>query len=145
MGQGYAAQNVMYGMSDELMQHVNRDTMSFATKLSFIQYEDGTCRDVMKRPRTDGGKISLPGYMCVIRDKQGIPMVYPADPFGAPDPRNMLRCIYDCGPVTHYWEDFDTVRTRVREQWEQLPPRGDPLSDELVKKIEEQLYGTQQQ
>ena len=36
---------------------VNRDTMSFATKLSHIVYEDGTARDVMKTPKTDTGKV----------------------------------------------------------------------------------------
>jgi hypothetical protein len=36
---------------------VNRDTMSFATKLSHIVYADGTARDVMKTPKTDMGKV----------------------------------------------------------------------------------------
>ncbi len=38
---------------------VNRDTMSFATKLSHIVYEDGKERDVMKTPKTDTGKVRL--------------------------------------------------------------------------------------
>lgn len=40
---------------------VNRDTMSFATKLCHIVYEDGRARDVMKHPKTDSSKFSLPG------------------------------------------------------------------------------------
>jgi hypothetical protein len=36
---------------------VNRDTMSFATKLSHIVFQDGTQRDVMKTPKTDTGKV----------------------------------------------------------------------------------------
>lgn len=38
-------------MGGGLLQKVNRDTMSFATKLSFIRYADGRAVDVMKRPR----------------------------------------------------------------------------------------------
>lgn len=35
--------------------------MSFATKLCRIVYADGRARDVMKHPKTDSSKISLPG------------------------------------------------------------------------------------
>jgi hypothetical protein len=40
---------------------VNRDTMSFATKLCHIVYADGRARDLMKQPQTDAAKFSLPG------------------------------------------------------------------------------------
>ena len=33
------------------MQKVNRDTMSFATKLNYIVYADGSVREVMKKPK----------------------------------------------------------------------------------------------
>jgi hypothetical protein len=39
--EGFAADNISYGMGGGLLQRVNRDTMSFATKLSHIVY-DGT-------------------------------------------------------------------------------------------------------
>jgi nicotinic acid phosphoribosyltransferase len=48
---GYSPQSVAFGMGGGLLQKVNRDTMSFATKLSFIRYADGRAVDVMKRPR----------------------------------------------------------------------------------------------
>ncbi len=38
-------------MGGGLLQKVNRDTMSFATKLSFIRYANGQAVDVMKRPK----------------------------------------------------------------------------------------------
>jgi nicotinic acid phosphoribosyltransferase len=41
---GYAAQNVGFGMGGGLLQKLNRDTMSFATKLCHITYADGTKR-----------------------------------------------------------------------------------------------------
>ena len=44
LDKGYSAQNVAFGMGAALLQRVNRDTMSFATKLCKIVYEDGTTR-----------------------------------------------------------------------------------------------------
>jgi len=41
---GYSAENCVFGMGGGLLQKVNRDTMSFATKLNHIIYEDGTAR-----------------------------------------------------------------------------------------------------
>lgn len=40
-----------------------RDSMSFATKLCHVVYADGSAHDVMKHPRTDSSKISLPGML----------------------------------------------------------------------------------
>lgn len=51
---------------------MHRDSMSFATKLSFIEYEDGTKRDIMKIPKQDRGKISMPGELAVIVDSEGV-------------------------------------------------------------------------
>lgn len=45
--------------------------MSFATKLSYIEYANGDKRDVMKLPKTDSGKTSLPGILRVRRDANG--------------------------------------------------------------------------
>ena len=41
---GYAAQNVSFGMGAGLLQKCNRDTMSFATKLCYVEYENGESR-----------------------------------------------------------------------------------------------------
>lgn len=60
---GYSAENVAFGMGGGLLQKVNRDTMSFATKLSHVVYADGRERDVMKQPQTDLSKYSLPGIL----------------------------------------------------------------------------------
>lgn len=55
------SQAVAFGMGGGLLQKVNRDTMSFATKLSHIVYADGTKADIMKSPTGDPSKISFPG------------------------------------------------------------------------------------
>jgi len=65
-------------MGGGLLQKCNRDTMSFATKLSHITYADGIHRDVMKTPKTSSAKTSLPGRLFVARNPDtGAPMVYP--------------------------------------------------------------------
>ena len=55
------AQAVAFGMGGGLLQKLNRDTLSFATKLSHVVYADGTPADIMKAPAGDTAKESLPG------------------------------------------------------------------------------------
>lgn len=138
MEAGYSAQCVAFGMGGGLLQKVNRDTMAFATKLSFIEYKDGAQRLVMKTPKTDGGKFSLPGIMQVKRNADGVPVVYPLDPQvalegGHHTDDNMLKVIYNKGPVGYKWETFDQVRERVETEWHKLPAKWDAISPELHK------------
>jgi nicotinamide phosphoribosyltransferase len=114
---------------------VNRDTLSFATKLCHIQYADGSTRDVMKAPKTDVNKFSLPGILQVRRDN-GVPTAYcvPDAGRGAPvvSPEdNMLRVVYDRRPVPGVWDDFACVRARVKAEWDAAPKRASPLSAQL--------------
>jgi hypothetical protein len=51
---------------------VNRDTASFATKLSHVEHLDGSHRSVMKHPSTDSKKVSLPGELQVARNSDGV-------------------------------------------------------------------------
>ncbi|OLY79241.1 Nicotinamide phosphoribosyltransferase, partial [Smittium mucronatum] len=144
---GYSAQNVAFGMGGGLLQKVNRDSMSFATKLSHIESPQGISRNVMKMPKTDSGKFSLPGIFRVVLqpcpDGSSYPKVYPdhhqspasnqdlSSP-SATELGNMLRIVYDNGPVPDLvWDDFDTIKQRVEHQWNSRPLKADVLSDEL--------------
>lgn len=136
LGEGYSAENVAFGMGGGLLQKLNRDTMSFATKLSHITYQDGTKRDLMKTPATDSGKFSLPGELQV-NYCNGAPTVYPV-PAKWEEGRledNQLRTVYDKRPIGYIWDDFDTVRARVESQWKALPKFHDPISGQLKEKI----------
>ncbi|KAI8870877.1 nicotinamide phosphoribosyltransferase [Ramicandelaber brevisporus] len=140
--EGYAAQNIAFGMGGGLLQKVNRDTMSFATKLCHVLYKDGSTRDVMKFPLTDGGKISLPGEFAVYSStsEPHIPQVYPTEAGSQGDGENLLKVVYDCGPVKgHTWDDFDSVRARLNRQWQALPPVTNVISSELDVKIKATL------
>ena len=48
--------------------------------------------------------------------------------------RRLLRPVYDHGKVPA-WEDFDTVRQRVDDEWNRLPPTADVLGPALKEKI----------
>ncbi|KAJ3024357.1 hypothetical protein HKX48_000033 [Thoreauomyces humboldtii] len=133
MDAGYSAQNVGFGMGGGLLQKVDRDTMSFATKLSEIVYADGTRRDVMKMPKTGSGKISLPGVFAVIRNENNIPIVLPEE--CAKGKKNLLHTVYDHGKVASF-DDFTTVRERLQREWSAAPLTATVLSPELNEKIE---------
>mmetsp|Transcript_37019 Transcript_37019/g.98398 ORF Transcript_37019/g.98398 Transcript_37019/m.98398 type:complete len:292 (-) Transcript_37019:600-1475(-) len=140
LAEGYSAQNVAFGMGGGLLQKVNRDTMSFATKLSHITYADGTSRDVMKTPKTDSGKISLPGKFFVGRkitgDKIAPIEVFPAEAAPASGYENVMKVYYDKGPLSTAQETFDELRARVEKQWADTPANGNPITAPLKEKCE---------
>jgi len=144
LNKGYSAQCVAFGMGGGLLQKVNRDTMSFATKLAHIVDKDGRHRDIMKRPKTDGGKISFPGILKVIKVK-GQPTVFPKD--ADVEGENMLEVIYDKRPLLSgtnaedgtkpgVWDNFDTIKARVKREWSTVKKDHNPISAELREKIE---------
>jgi nicotinamide phosphoribosyltransferase len=63
---GFSACNVAFGMGGGLLQKVNRDTMSFATKLSYLKTKDGKEMVVVKAPAGQTGKMSFGGKMTVL-------------------------------------------------------------------------------
>lgn len=65
-------QAVAFGMGGGLLQKINRDTMSFATKLSHVTYADGTQADIMKSPTGDASKISYPGVALLLPSCQAL-------------------------------------------------------------------------
>ena len=134
MEAGYSAENVAFGMGGGLLQKVNRDTMSFATKLSAIVPEStGEERIVMKAPKTDVGKTSLPGRLAVkyVEGEGGMrtPTVFPKDLVSPED--NLLEVVYDHKPVGKEWDSFDRVRERVADTWRALAPAADAVSQEM--------------
>lgn len=135
---GFSAENVAFGMGGGLLQRVNRDTMSFATKLSYIIYADGSSREVMKRPKTDGGKLSLPGILKVRREG-GKLWVEPrgVDEIVKPE-ENELKVVYDHGPVENAWsDDFTTIRARVKAQWATTPKLHNPVGSAMQQRIQQ--------
>mmetsp|Transcript_12174 Transcript_12174/g.19097 ORF Transcript_12174/g.19097 Transcript_12174/m.19097 type:complete len:231 (-) Transcript_12174:1945-2637(-) len=134
---GYSAQNVAFGMGGALLQKMNRDTMSFATKLSHIVYANGEERDVMKTPKSSSAKTSLPGRLFVGRERpDSAPVVLP---LGDPACRGMepvLKVVYNKRPVPGAFDDFDRVKERLKTEWAFTPPNGNAMSPQLQAKID---------
>jgi nicotinic acid phosphoribosyltransferase len=150
--EGYSAQNVAYGMGAGLLQKHNRDTMSFATKLSHIIYADGTEKNVMKAPKTDSSKVSLPGRIDVCYDTDGTLKTYPAELVEELGLKSAFITVYDkgpcipptkvdegTGPVKDIWDSFDTLIERVEQQWSKTPNGGSPYSEQMIRKIHSTL------
>jgi len=134
---GFSVENVTFGMGGGLLQKVNRDTMSFATKLMYIKYEDGIQRNVMKKPKTDGAKSSLPGLVKVVM-VNGCPTVMPKKDGEPEDPQNLLKVYWKCGPVKDLvWDSFDEIKQRINREWTALPKIYDSVSSEMVSVIEQ--------
>ncbi|CAG8564465.1 6075_t:CDS:10 [Acaulospora morrowiae] len=135
---GYSIQNISFGMGSGLLQKINSDTMSFATKLNHTTYyerkQDGTKNKKMKLEN-----VELIGELVVKKNEQGVPIVYPKESCSENDPDNLLRVVYDHGKVFE-WEDFDTIRKRVAKEWPALPKTFDNISPELKEKID-QTFG----
>uniref|UniRef100_A0A7S4KY47 Nicotinamide phosphoribosyltransferase n=1 Tax=Guillardia theta TaxID=55529 RepID=A0A7S4KY47_GUITH len=132
----FSAMNVAFGMGGALLQKVNRDTMSFATKLSHLVYANGEERDVMKTPKTSSAKTSLPGRLFVCRESPGAPpMVYPLGDPACKGMEPVLKVVYNKRPIPGVFDDFETVRERVRREWAAIPPNGKPIAPQLQTKI----------
>jgi nicotinamide phosphoribosyltransferase len=130
---GFSAENIAFGMGAGLLQKLNRDTLSMATKLSHITYNTGATLDIMKRPSDDKGKYSLPGIMKVAADKDTLSLkVYPAE---TEVDKNMLQVVYDKGPVDIKWLTFDELKARINTLMTIVPAHGDAISTQMYHKI----------
>lgn len=69
LDENFSAENVAFGMGGGLLQKVNRDTMSFATKLSYTRDNNGVEIESMKCPDNSVDKWSLPGKVMVLQQK----------------------------------------------------------------------------
>ncbi|KAK9909867.1 hypothetical protein WJX75_008746 [Coccomyxa subellipsoidea] len=131
---GFSAEAVAFGMGGGLLQKVNRDTMSFATKLSHVVYADGTPADIMKTPTGDSAKISFPGSLAVKR-VGGVPTVFPAEGGHVALEENLLKVVYDHGPIQNTWKNFKQLRQQVAQEWAALPKAADVVSEPLAEKV----------
>jgi len=66
--EGFAIDNIAFGMGGGLLQQVNRDTLRFAMKANAMRDAAGVWHDVAKAPITDPGKASKSGRQAVVLD-----------------------------------------------------------------------------
>jgi len=106
--EGFAIDNIAFGMGGGMLQHVNRDTLRFAMKANAMLGDDDVWHDVFKMPSTDPGKASKAGRQAVVM-KNGRMAAARLDSI-APE-ENLLVPVWRDGEllVRH---DFDAVRAR---------------------------------
>lgn len=105
---GFAIDNIAFGMGGGLLQQVDRDTLRFAMKANAMRDADGVWHDVMKSPATDPGKASKAGRQAVIEEDGQLA----ARRLDVIDPAaNLLRPVWRDGEllVRH---SFDELRAR---------------------------------
>lgn len=111
--EGWAADNVAFGMGAGLLQHVNRDTYRFAMKASAVAV-NGIWSPVFKDPITDKGKASKKGYQLVYNMDRGI--IVDSTPYPVTDVANLLKPVYhkadDIVPLV-WFNHFEEVRARA--------------------------------
>jgi len=107
--EGFAIDNIAFGMGGGLLQHANRDTLGFAMKANAMQDDQGVWHDIAKRPATDMAKASKAGRQATImRDGKLV-----AAREDAIDPvENLLVQVWRNGEllVRH---DFERIRERA--------------------------------
>lgn len=134
--EGFSVENVAFGMGAGLLQKLNRDTLSMATKLSHITYNTGAFQDIMKRPSDDKGKYSLPGVMKVVcEDAPGVLKVFPVET--ETKFPNVLEVVYDKAPIDIQWPSFDHLKTKINHLFTVVPAKGDAISTQMYHKIAE--------
>jgi len=102
---GFAIDNIAFGMGGGLLQQVNRDTLRFAMKANAMRDADGVWHDVAKAPATDPGKASKAGRQAVVR-QNGRLVVKRSDEVADAD--NLLRPVWRNGTmlVRHTFQDL---------------------------------------
>ncbi len=65
--EGFAIDNIAFGMGGGLLQQLNRDTLRFAMKANAMQDTEGKWHDIAKSPATDPTKSSKAGRQAVLR------------------------------------------------------------------------------
>ncbi|WP_271439607.1 nicotinate phosphoribosyltransferase [Pontixanthobacter luteolus] len=106
---GFAIDNIAFGMGGGLLQSVNRDTLRFAMKANAMQDDAGQWHDVSKKPATDPTKASKAGRQAVVLE-QGRMVAKRLDAVG--DDANLLMPVWKDGEllVRH---DFADIRERA--------------------------------
>lgn len=112
LAKGYSASNIAFGQGGGLLQLVNRDTYGFAMKCSAAKI-NGEWVDVYKQPKTDSGKNSKRGRLAYVLDETSNYSTATIEEAEAMNYIDMLRTVYDNGPVESAYEDFATIRARV--------------------------------
>jgi nicotinamide phosphoribosyltransferase len=106
---GFSLENVAFGMGGGLLQQLNRDSLRFAYKVSWVE-RSGRIRPVHKCPATDPAKTSKAGVLDLVRQDGRYRTVVRPRPGVQAD--SCLRTVYENGRLAAPLS-LDEVRTRA--------------------------------
>jgi nicotinamide phosphoribosyltransferase len=106
--EGFAIDNIAFGMGGGLLQLVNRDTLRFAMKANAMRDQAGVWHDVAKKPATDPTKGSKAGRQAVVLEN-GMMCAAHIDQLGGRE--DMLKPVWRNGEIL-VRHSFDEVRAR---------------------------------
>lgn len=95
MEMGFSAENIVVGVGSYSIQHITRDSLGFAMKLTYGEV-NGLKVDVYKEPKTDSGKNSAKGWLSVEFDEAGEYIPVEGKPVGY---NGVLSCVYNDSQV----------------------------------------------
>ena len=110
MLRGFSVENVTFGMGNGLLYKGGRDSISFATKACYQEFEDGRTQESMKIPKTDMSKSSIPGQTTVKGDTNKVHLNCGTI--------NNFVPFFKNGKVVFKMESLDKVKKRMEKQWE---------------------------
>ncbi|MEM8725482.1 MAG: nicotinate phosphoribosyltransferase [Pseudomonadota bacterium] len=106
---GFAVDNIAFGMGGGLLQSVTRDTLRFAMKANAMRDGNGVWHDVSKNPATDPGKASKAGRQAVVVE-DGTMVARRLDAIDLAD--NLLEPVWRNGEMLKRFT-FNEVRERA--------------------------------
>ena len=104
---GWSADNIVFGSGGYLLQSVNRDTLRFAMKASYVEV-DGVGKEIFKNPKTDPTKASKKGRITLVQTATGEIQTVKEDEITA-DMTELLTPVYENGKLLKEWT-FEEVR-----------------------------------
>jgi nicotinamide phosphoribosyltransferase len=117
--EGWAANNIVFGMGGALLQQLDRDTQKFAMKASAIipnedqsPYVAENWTPIQKCPVTDSGKVSKTGILILTKSGDSFQTLQVNDITHAPFV-NCLKTVFEDGRVV-IDQSLDEIRGRVR-------------------------------
>jgi nicotinamide phosphoribosyltransferase len=110
MEMGFSAENIVVGVGSYSIQHITRDSLGFAMKLTYGEV-NGLKIDVYKAPKTDTGKHSAKGWLAVEFDEAGEYIPVEGKPVGY---YGVLNCAYRNSQVLSK-ATLVSVRTNLTE------------------------------
>jgi len=109
VAEGFAIDNIAFGMGGGLLQSVTRDTLRFAMKANAMRDDSGVWHDVSKTPATDPAKASKAGRQAVVM-QDGTMAARRLDE--VEESQNLLKPVWRDGKLVRRFT-FDEVRERA--------------------------------